>query len=74
MLKSMDGLKAIGPDGFTIALIIIIIIIVILLRIWSKKGPAISIVCRTLFAWSRAWGFTSRDSIPSFLDSLSSCT
>ena len=28
----------------------------------------------TLFDWSHSWGFTSRESIPQLLDSLSPCT
>ena len=34
----------------------------------------LSFICRTLFDWCHAWGFTSRESIPLFLDFLSSCT
>lgn len=28
----------------------------------------------TLFDWSRAWGITSNDSLPMFVDSLKFCT
>ena len=38
------------------------------------EGQLLALFAGTLFNWSYAWGFISRDSIPLFLDSLSSCT
>ena len=38
------------------------------------EGQLLALFAGTLFNWSYAWGFISRDSIPLILDSLSSCT
>ena len=57
-----------------------------IIKIWRERNnqtsqdqeqtgdQLLALFAGTFFAWSCAWGVTSRDSIPSFLDSLFCCT
>lgn len=40
----------------------------------STRDQLLASFVGTLFNWSCAWGFTSRESIPMFIESLSFCT